>query len=379
MRVFCIGFNKTGTTSLHKALEMLGFKPTHDHKISQEICEYAADGKIHPATEKYDAFLDFPSPELFKDLDHMYPGSKFILTVRDVEDWITSRLSHVLMNRRIPERQSSWTAIDTENDRKRWEGHVKNVRGYFKNRQDDFLEFNICDGQKWRPLIAFLGKERPNTDFPCEGAMADRSHHWGQIKSKPEFTTDWVSQRGNSWRNLLADLMGKPNLNMLEIGSYEGRSTLWWLNNLLTDSSSRITCIDNWDKRAEFEKRFDRNVAASGHSCKVRKIKQPSWSGLKILHPTEMFDVVYVDGSHEAKDVMLDGLTCLEHLKPGGFMIFDDYAWNGRRHFMPKIALDLFTKICNPWCEVVEKGYQLAVRKRQKPIPIPDRGARSDP
>lgn len=82
-----------------------------------------------------------------------------------------------------------------------------------------------------------------------------------------EFTQDWFSMRHPHWPKY-AD--PKPELNVLEIGSYEGRSAVWMLENLLTHHDSTITCVDHWlDKK--IEARFDRNIFATGQSTKVKK------------------------------------------------------------------------------------------------------------
>jgi hypothetical protein len=81
-KVFCIGFHKTGTTSLNVALQTLGYQVTgpngyNDPKIQKRVLALA-----HSLVKKYDAFQDNPWPIIYKEMDHAYPGSKFILTVR---------------------------------------------------------------------------------------------------------------------------------------------------------------------------------------------------------------------------------------------------------------------------------------------------------
>ena len=65
------------------------------------------------------------------------------------------------------------------------------------------------------------------------------------------FTSDWFLHNQLSWDIHLEEFKNKPNLNFLEIGSYEGRSTIWLLENVLTDPSSKITCIDLFDGTLE--------------------------------------------------------------------------------------------------------------------------------
>ncbi len=55
-----------------------------------------------------------------------------------------------------------------------------------------------------------------------------------------DFTSDWFGGHIPTWTRLFADLAGKPNLAFLEVGSYEGRSTVWLLGNVLTHRTARI-------------------------------------------------------------------------------------------------------------------------------------------
>lgn len=181
-----------------------------------------------------------------------------------------------------------------------------------------------------------------------------------------EFTSDWFSHCIPHWEELLGRLAGKPGLEFLEIGSHEGRSALWLLDNILTHPSATITCIDHWLEAAA-ERRFDANVAASGRSNQVCKIKSQSRRVLPRL-VDQSLDFAYIDGSHEAADVLLDGLLTLPLMKPGGLMIFDDYDWNppdDTRHYPPKPAVDAFLAL-NDWRLIeLHRGWQIAVRVKE--------------
>lgn len=90
-KYFCIGRNKTGTTSLKKAFEDLGF-PIGDQRTAELLADKYYFEKNFLPIIKYcqsaQVFQDAPFswPETFKHLDQAYPGSKFILTVRDNAD-----------------------------------------------------------------------------------------------------------------------------------------------------------------------------------------------------------------------------------------------------------------------------------------------------
>jgi hypothetical protein len=58
------------------------------------------------------------------------------------------------------------------------------------------------------------------------------------------FTTDWVSRNEHLWTAILQELRGRADIHALEIGSFEGRSALWFLENILTHPAASITCVD---------------------------------------------------------------------------------------------------------------------------------------
>jgi predicted O-methyltransferase YrrM len=187
---------------------------------------------------------------------------------------------------------------------------------------------------------------------------------------KYEFTTDWVSYNSEMWIEQLKHLKGKPNVHALEIGSFEGRSAIWFLENILIHPGSSITCVDIFEDKYAYEEKFDRNVEASGFRDKVRKIKGASQKVLREL-AWNSYDVIYIDGSHVAKDVLLDAVLSWDLLKTGGILLFDDYEWQVDRYppwRRPKLAIDAFTQVFEPYIEVLHKEYQLVLRKKENVI-----------
>lgn len=63
-----------------------------------------------------------------------------------------------------------------------------------------------------------------------------------------KFTTDWFIENLPTWEQYLIHLANQPEINVLEIGSWEGMSACWLLDNILTHESSRITCIDTFEE-----------------------------------------------------------------------------------------------------------------------------------
>jgi len=180
------------------------------------------------------------------------------------------------------------------------------------------------------------------------------------------FSTDWFSENIPIWTETLAELKGKPNLHYLEIGVYEGRSFFWVLDNILTDPSSRATAIDTFDIYLghDPEKVFRDNLRRSGHESKVTVIKGSSRDKLRGLPPNS-FDLIYVDGDHSSKSVLMDAVFSWDLLKEGGLIIFDDYDWPHPipMEMRPAFALDVFQTLMSDEYQVVVRRYQLILRK----------------
>jgi len=191
------------------------------------------------------------------------------------------------------------------------------------------------------------------------------------------FQSDWFTPQIPLWEKYLAEYKGKENLSFIEIGSFEGRSAVWLLENILTGSCAQLTCIDTFGGSIEnqtkseidlsqIEQNFDHNIKEAGFSKKVKKMKLPSANAFQQL-PFNSFDVIYIDGSHTAPDVLSDAVMYFHLLKSGGTMIFDDYEWEeiGIRELdKPKLAIDAFLAINKEKIEILFKGIQVIIRKR---------------
>ena len=177
-KIFCIGFHKTGTTSIGEALRLLGYSVTgpngvKDPKIAENVVAMADD-----LVARFDAFKDNPWPVLYKGLDARYPGSKFILTVRPTDLWIRSQVHH-FGTRETPMRTWIYGKGCPEGNEgryiERYESHNRDVIAHFASRSDDLLVIDLAQRDPWERLCPFLGVERPDFDFPHSNRSADRS------------------------------------------------------------------------------------------------------------------------------------------------------------------------------------------------------------
>lgn len=150
-KVFAIGENKSGTTSLHRIFQDLGYHSYHGTKWR--------DTSRTTMYRMYDAFCD-GIPDNFRRLDELFPNAKFILQVRDLDTWIDSRLEHI---RRLPpgkKRHPLWTI--KESSVRAWTVqrntyHVE-VLNHYRDRPDDLLLINyIRDPQAAEKIATFLG------------------------------------------------------------------------------------------------------------------------------------------------------------------------------------------------------------------------------
>lgn len=200
VKIFCIGRNKTGTTSLKVAFERLGYPVGNQRKAEILTGRHYFEGNFQPIVNyctSAQVFQDVPFsyPETYKHLDNAYPGSKFILTIRDdAEQWYQSITRfHAKIygkNGRIP------TVEDLRSAEYVWKGYAYNiirvygtadedpynketmiaqyeqynreVMEYFKDRPDDLLVINVAEPGAYQKFVEFLGVDSPYDDFPWE-------------------------------------------------------------------------------------------------------------------------------------------------------------------------------------------------------------------
>ena len=190
-----------------------------------------------------------------------------------------------------------------------------------------------------------------------------------------DFSTDWTSHHLAGWASLLASRREQP-LEVLEIGSWEGRSALFFLNFL---PQCRLTCIDTFLGSAEhalrpswaaalpgIEARFDANLAE--FAGRFEKIKSPSREALAALQAARRrFDVVLIDGSHHSLDANADAHGAWPMVNAGGVVIFDDYTWDffADEASNPKLGIDAFLMAHGGQYRELQRGYQLIIERTE--------------
>jgi sulfotransferase family protein len=174
VKIFCIGLNKTGTVSLHSALERFGFTSLHWGGEAAYLGVLQAIDERKPVLtylDDADAYSDIETLSINFDLaDAQYPGSRFILSVRDVDSWLDSRRRHVEKNvvrKARGEYTGSYLEVRLDDWRRQWVHHHRRVAEHFRHR-DDLLVMNITAGDGWELLAPFLDRPIPLEPFPAE-------------------------------------------------------------------------------------------------------------------------------------------------------------------------------------------------------------------
>ena len=184
------------------------------------------------------------------------------------------------------------------------------------------------------------------------------------------FTKDWFAKHVPVWEKALARYAGQPDVQYLEIGLFEGGSSMWVLENIITHPTAPLTGIDPFEDTNSYEsqfpsypERFQRNLGKSGAAERTTVIAGFSQIEMRRL-PLNYYDIIYVDGSHTHQDALEDAVLAVRLLKTGGVLIIDDY---GQIYNVYRAANDFFKAFGNQF-DVTHKGLQLILTKRKAAV-----------
>lgn len=202
-RVFGIGLSKTGTVSLTTALNRLGFRTLHYPHDPLTFEELKRGECRLSVLDDYDGIADIPAIPIYRDLARVYPRARFILTVREETEWLSSVRAHWLRFPSSAPNSSNSSDIGAASDlseapstpsegadsifafrrwtreaalgvaefdasalaRRRGE-HQRQVEEFFADSPERLLVLNICGGEGWEKLCPFLGRPIPKKEFP---------------------------------------------------------------------------------------------------------------------------------------------------------------------------------------------------------------------
>ncbi|XCN74206.1 MAG: sulfotransferase family protein [Candidatus Electrothrix aestuarii] len=206
-KIFGIGLNKTGTTTLGQCGEILGLRCTGcNPRLLEDFVVRNDFSRIVQHVSRYDLFEDWPWPLIYKQLDEMFPGSKFILTVRSsAETWLESLKKHSM--RTHPTKHCRKLAYNFNFPHKHEKEHVEFyikhndcVRSYFDNRRNDFVELCWENGDGFEKLCNFLGYDVPDVPFPhankgINNQVGKRRLLTNKLLSKIDRQDSWLTQQ----------------------------------------------------------------------------------------------------------------------------------------------------------------------------------------
>ena len=160
-KVFCIGYNKTGTTSVGIALAMLGFKHSSFNKrVWRAMWEKGRINSVIEYTAKFESFDDLPwlKEEMIPILDTHFPGSKFVYLERSEAEWKESLV-------RWSERAKGRTP-NADVERQNYEKHRDFVKSYFSEKPEVLITLSVRDPKGFKKLGDFVGRQAPQDGFP---------------------------------------------------------------------------------------------------------------------------------------------------------------------------------------------------------------------
>jgi hypothetical protein len=201
-KIFGIGLNKTGTTSLGKYFSLLGYK--HYCKRNAGDSEYVSGGKlieiiqknninkIYRLADNFEIFEDWPWPLIYKELYYKYPSSKFILTIRKNEDeWFDSLLRHSYKTGPTNQRLLVYGHYNPNENNKIdhtiiYKNHNNDVIKFFnENDQNRLLILNTDDLNKEEKIYNFIDKYYDKNNYiKYPHANKDRSKYLKNKKTK---------------------------------------------------------------------------------------------------------------------------------------------------------------------------------------------------
>jgi len=233
---------------------------------------------------------------------------------------------------------------------------IRNLKNFIKG----FI-FLFINGSGLKRIIIFT------KNFIKKKIHFDRSKFY---KEKNFNHGDWFTHKAPLLVNYFDNKNKNKNeiIEILEIGSWEGRSSCFFLNYF---EKSVLTCVDTWEGSDEnfyndypdlnkVESNFDKNVFEFKNRVTKYKLKSKAFFNSN----KKMFDFIYIDGSHFYDDVLNDANDGFNVLKRNSYILFDDYNWNFYKHGKNPInAINLFLNLNKEKIKIIYISAQVLIQK----------------
>ena len=189
------------------------------------------------------------------------------------------------------------------------------------------------------------------------------------------YSADWFSVHIPNWEKWLDKFTVAKYPMFLEIGCFEGKATTWLLDNFPLCGVVTIDMfgggMEDGDKGEFFSKDAEKNYLENvlPYGSRIRTMKGASLNHLVYLNwkneGNEVFDFIYIDGSHRSIEVLQDSVLAWGLLKEGGVMVWDDYTLDryGDKKLNPGMAIDAFLAIYEGKYKLIEIDKQVCIEK----------------
>ena len=191
----------------------------------------------------------------------------------------------------------------------------------------------------------------------------------------PIFSADYFERNAPSWSSILQPGVNSKNqINALEVGCFEGRASLWLLENLLLNEKSTLTCVDTFSGPVDYVEEYNitnlnskYQYNTSPYRDKLIIVEDTSTNALKIPEVMQnRYQFVYIDAAHRARNAMEDAVLSFPLLDIGGVMVFDDYNIGSESMFTidsPKLGIDAFLQFYAGSYKILYVSYQIWITK----------------
>ena len=181
--VFNIGLNRAGTTSLCTSLNMLGIPSLHyankdrSKSLTKIMEKNLKIGRklLDPIDSEFKGFTDFDGERFYKILFNQYPNSKYILTIRNKNDWVNSKVKHSKYRYFTKDFKRLTYDENVDYFEQQYATVTNDIRQFFSDKPGMLLELDICAGDGWEKLCKFLNLSIPTVPFPYLNKSVDRT------------------------------------------------------------------------------------------------------------------------------------------------------------------------------------------------------------
>jgi hypothetical protein len=201
-KVFGVGFHRTGTTTLQTALEALGYEVVGMREAEWKAYTEQDLATIHETVATFDGFRDMPWPLLYRHFYETLPNAKFILSYRDPDSWANSCAGNY--KSRHYEMFGPIYGFDVfegneEKAKEVYRRHIEEVRSFFSDKSEIFLEKDFTKDHSWTDLCDFLSEPEPKRDFPHANkrprSLWGKIYHKGYRTIAPSAYKSWVRDK----------------------------------------------------------------------------------------------------------------------------------------------------------------------------------------